>query len=71
VPVTDTVAEAVPTGMAAGAICEIAGLGLSTSRFTGVPEALVRLPFSATIGIRTPCASCAAGTDAVTCVALT
>ena len=49
----------------------IVGAGLSTSRLIAVPLALVADPFSTTTGSKAPVVSCAAGTRAVSCVALT
>src|SRR5258708_5853648 len=71
VPVTETAAGADPLVKLAGTNWAIVGAGLSTSRFTAVPEALVAVSFSAITGSNAPVMSWAAGTAAVTLVLLT
>jgi len=70
VPVTTTSADAVPAGSLAGEIDVIVGAGLSTSRWTVVPELPV-VPFTTVTASSAPLLIWLAGTVAVSWVALT
>ena len=67
-PTIDTVADGDAVAKPTGVNETMAGAGLSTSRLTVAPLALVAEPFRTTTGINAPEVSCAAGTIAVSCV---
>lgn len=71
VPVSVTTGELAPVSSISGEIDVIAGAGLSTSRFTGVPVPLLTDPFNTATGSFPPLASCAAGMVAVSFTPLT
>jgi hypothetical protein len=71
VPVTVTMADAVPAMALVGDKDAIVGAGLSTSKLVEVPDPLLNAPLNTTTGISAPLASWVAGTGAVNCVALT
>ena len=71
VPTTEITGEVAPAAKADGETPDIAGAGLSISRFTGAPEPLLIDPLSAITASWPPLVSCVADTVASTFVALT
>jgi hypothetical protein len=71
VPVTVTTGEAAPVDSLVGDMDVTVGAGLSTSNLIGVPVPLLKDPFKTVTGKSAPLASWAAGTVAVSWVALT
>lgn len=71
VPMTETTDDTVPVRKVDGVKLVITGEGLSTSRFTAVPPALVAPPLTTMIARFAPDVNKLAGTAAVNCVALT
>lgn len=70
VPTTEIVVEGAPEKNEDGVSEVIAGEGLSISKLTAAPLALVLFPFNTTIGRLPPDSNWLAGTDAVSCVEL-